>query len=255
MHLTGSRLSDLMIDMKRFYARHFAAVFMAAFAVAVTGLFSPVAVLSAGAEEVAGAVAEYCVTDSPLAVITAQLPDASAGVAYSQKLQAGGGKPPYTWNISTGFLPAGLSFNEKTGEISGTPKLSGAGRFTVRVTDSRDPAVSVSRVMTVTVRPPVLTIAEAVCPGGTARTSYNYKLQANGGFFPYVWSVSAGSLPAGLILNPATGVISGTPKAAGTAKFTVKVTDSQTPPAAATVNLSIKIEPPTTPNLWFSPIQ
>jgi hypothetical protein len=41
--------------------------------------------------------------------------------------------------------------------------------------------------------------------------------------------VTAGSLPQGLRLNKATGVISGTPKRAGTAKFTITVTDSGTP--------------------------
>ncbi len=62
-------------------------------------------------------------------------------------------------------------------------------------------------------------------PGGTNGVAYNQALAATGGNGALVWSISAGSLPAGLSLSPG-GVISGTPTTGGTANFTVKVADS-----------------------------
>lgn len=83
-----------------------------------------------------------------------------------------------------------------------------------------------------TLAPPTpagMTLATTALPAGTAGTAYTATLSATGGTTPYTWSVTAGSLPQGLRLNKATGVISGKPKHAGTAKFTITVTDSGTP--------------------------
>jgi len=89
-----------------------------------------------------------------------------------------------------------------------------------------------------------LTITTVELPAGTVGEAYSATLEATGGTTPYTWSVSDGSLPAGLSLNPATGEISGTPtKADVSADFTVKVTDSATPAQEDTAELSIKINP------------
>jgi hypothetical protein len=83
-----------------------------------------------------------------------------------------------------------------------------------------------------TLAPPApagMTLSTTALPAGTAGTAYTATLSATGGTAPYTWSVTAGSLPQGLRLNKATGVISGKPKRAGTAKFTITVTDSGTP--------------------------
>ncbi len=89
--------------------------------------------------------------------------------------------------------------------------------------------------------PPPLTITTASLPGGQVNLAYSQTLAATGGLTPYSWSVSTGALPAGLTLNAATGVISGTPSAIGTSNFTVKVTDSEAPTVSQTANLSITI--------------
>ncbi|MBI3097824.1 MAG: fibronectin type III domain-containing protein, partial [Planctomycetes bacterium] len=68
-------------------------------------------------------------------------------------------------------------------------------------------------------------------------------LSASGGNSPYTWAITVGSLPAGLTLSPATGVISGVPTSVGTPAFTVQVTDSTTPSAdTASQALSITID-------------
>ena len=66
----------------------------------------------------------------------ATLPAATVGVAYSQTLTASGGTAPYTYEVTTGTLPAGLTLNPDTGVISGTPTASGAFTFTITATDS-----------------------------------------------------------------------------------------------------------------------
>jgi hypothetical protein len=77
---------------------------------------------------------------------------------------------------------------------------------------------------------------------GTVGTPFSGALTASGGAAPYTFSIASGSLPAGLSLNPATGVISGTPSAAGTFNFTARVEDSTGGAAqSATVDCSITI--------------
>lgn len=192
------------------------------------------------------------VSDTQLAVTTTSLPAGAAGVVYSQELQASGGIIPYTWSISFGSLPTGLTVID-TGLICGTPVITGTSKFRVQVTDSQNPAVTVKKTLFIAINPPTLAISTASLPDGTARENYNQRLQANGGFFPYKWSVSAGKLPAGLSLKAVTGEISGRPTTAGISKFTVQVTDSQNPAVSVVTNLSIKIEPTVLPNMWFSP--
>lgn len=73
---------------------------------------------------------------TPPVITTTSLPDATQGVAYSQTLSATGGRPPYSWSLTAGSLPTGLSLNSSTGVISGTPTATGTSSFTVKVTDA-----------------------------------------------------------------------------------------------------------------------
>ncbi|RLC74760.1 MAG: hypothetical protein DRI61_16085, partial [Chloroflexi bacterium] len=72
----------------------------------------------------------------PLTITTEGLPDGIVGTEYSATLSASGGIPPYTWSISSGFLPNGLTLNSSTGAISGTPIEQGTYSFTVQVQDA-----------------------------------------------------------------------------------------------------------------------
>ena len=75
------------------------------------------------------------VPDSPPTVTTETLPGGTEGEVYSQTLTAKG-TAPITWGIASGTLPKGLSLNETTGEISGTPTAEGTAQFTVRALNS-----------------------------------------------------------------------------------------------------------------------
>jgi mRNA-degrading endonuclease toxin of MazEF toxin-antitoxin module len=76
---------------------------------------------------------------------------------------------------------------------------------------------------------------------GTVASAYQQTLSATGAWGAYSWSVSSGSLPAGLSLNAQTGVISGRPTAAGTSNFTMQVSGAGLPAQTATEALSITI--------------
>jgi hypothetical protein len=182
---------------------------------------------------------------SPFSVTTAALAGGTVGSAYSQTLQAAGGSSPYTWAITAGSLPAGLSLNASTGVISGT--LNGSGSFTVTATDSTAPTPLVASAnLSITASSgvqPLNVTTSGVLPPGTANSPYvGATLHATGGVTPYTWAITAGALPAGLSLNAATGAISGTPTAAGLANFTATATDAETPtPQTASSSFSIAI--------------
>jgi hypothetical protein len=160
---------------------------------------------------------------TPLTITTSSLPGASAGQAYTATLTASGGTTPYTWRGTS--LPSWLTLNASSGALSGTPPAGGSFTISVQVTDSTTPtAKSASRSFTVTVTALSITTASPL-PAGTAGTAYNSTtLAATGGTQPYTWVILSGNTD-GLSLDP-TGVISGTPQAAGSFNFTVQVTDN-----------------------------
>jgi len=180
----------------------------------------------------------------PPTISTSSLPGGTVGTAYSTTLAATGGTTPYTWSVTSGALPAGLSIAASTGVISGTPTTSGTASFTVQVKDANNSTAtkSLSIVVAAAAQPP--SISTSSLPGGTVNSSYSTTLTATGGKTPYSWSISSGSLPAGLSLAASTGIISGTPTASGTSSFTVKVTDSSSPAQTATKSLSIAVTAP-----------
>ena len=85
-----------------------------------------------------------------------------------------------------------------------------------------------------------LVVSTTSLSNGTVGSAYSQSLTATGGTAPYTWMAASGVLPAGLNLSTA-GVISGTPTAAGSANFTVSVTDSASPAATATMALTLNV--------------
>lgn len=73
-----------------------------------------------------------------LVISSTELPAATVGQKYSTDLAAMGGNRPYTWQLTSGKLPAGLTLNKTTGAITGTPtKGSVSSTFTVEVLDTK----------------------------------------------------------------------------------------------------------------------
>ncbi|MGN6610082.1 MAG: putative Ig domain-containing protein [Jatrophihabitans sp.] len=152
------------------------------------------------------------------------LPDATGGVAYSQTLTASGATGPYSFAVTSGTLPTGLTLTS-AGALAGTPSQYGSASFTVTATDSD--GISADQAYTLTVASPTVVLPSTLS-AGTFGTAYSQSVAASGGTAPYAYAVSAGTLPDGLTLDAATGALAGTPTAAGTFNFTVRATDSGT---------------------------
>jgi hypothetical protein len=154
------------------------------------------------------------------------------------RLQATGGKAPYTWTAS-GSWPAGLSFSAD-GIISGAAQTVGTFPARVSVSDSSSPGNTADAVVIITITPSTqqsLSITNTSL-SAIANTPLSYALSATGGVQPLTWT-ALGPLPAGLALS-SDGIITGTPTAAGSYTVSVKVTDSNG--TSATANLSITIQ-------------
>jgi large repetitive protein len=157
-----------------------------------------------------------------LTLSSSPLPAATAETAYSRTLTASGGTAPYTYAVTSGALPAGMSLNPTTGALSGTPTAAGSFNFTVTVTDHSGSEVMAAYSLTVSA--PTITVSPATLTVPAFGSAYNQTLTASGGTGSYTYSVAAGALPAGLALSSA-GVISGTPTTSGSFNFTVTAKD------------------------------
>src|SRR6185312_2159900 len=182
----------------------------------------------------------------PTIAVTCITSTGQVGVAYSSAFVASGGTAPYTYSITAGALPGGLTLNPATGAVTGTPTTAGTFNFTVTATDSTEGhAATTSSNCSIVISPPTIAVT-CITSTGTVGTPYSSAFVASGGTAPYTYAITAGALPAGLTLNPATGAVSGTPTSAGTFNFTVTATDSTGGTAATTSsNCSIVIAPPT----------
>ncbi|MBB1616513.1 IPT/TIG domain/outer membrane autotransporter barrel domain-containing protein [Pseudomonas sp. UMC65] len=239
------------------------------------------------------------------------LSNGTAGTPYSSTLSATGGTVPYSYSITSGSLPTGLSLNTGTGAISGIPSAAGTFNLTITATDtngatgsqaysitiniqapvasavsatvaanssanpiplslsggaatsvavasaashgtatasgtsiSYTPAAGFSgadsftytatnasgtsspATVTITVSAPSLVLTPASLGAGTAGSPYSATLSATGGTVPYSYSITSGSLPTGLNLNTASGLISGTPITSGSSNLVITATDA-----------------------------
>ncbi|MFM2183508.1 MAG: hypothetical protein RJB61_1802, partial [Actinomycetota bacterium] len=155
-----------------------------------------------------------------LYISTSSLPAAGQSLSYSTTLVASSGTTPYRWTSTA--LPAGLYLTESSGELWGTPTVSGNFTITFSVADSAGNSASRAMSLAISAAPLITTtsLVPAMVSVPVSRT-----LSSSGGAAPISWAVASGTLPTGLTLST-TGVLSGTPSAAGVFEFTARITDS-----------------------------
>ena len=144
--------------------------------------------------------------------------------------------PAATLTYGATGLPAGLGIDPSTGTVSGTPTTVGVSTVTVTVRDSLGFSGTTGFTWTVNGPPSITTTS---LPAATEGVAYSTTLEATGGSVPYTWTLTAGTLPAGLSLDAATGVISGTPTASGVEGLTVTVTDAAALSSTADLTLTV----------------
>ncbi|CAG2098266.1 putative Ig domain-containing protein [Xanthomonas arboricola pv. juglandis] len=179
----------------------------------------------------------------PIVVAPSTLPAATRGTAYSQTLSASGGTAPYTYALASGTLPAGITL-ASNGTLSGTATVEGSFNFTVTATDAN--TFTATQAYALTVAGPNLVLPASTLPAGTAGQAYSAAITpATGGTAPYTYALTGGVLPAGVVVDAATGALSGTPTVAGTFNFTLTASDSTPSPAAqASRNYALTIAAP-----------
>ncbi len=143
------------------------------------------------------------------------------GVALNQQLAASGGTAPYEFVVTAGNLPVGVSLSS-TGLLSGTPTAAAASNFTVKLSDAN--VLMASKVFSLSVISDLSVLTTSLLTP-VRNVAFSQRLVGSGGTAPYTWTLSAGSLPAGLSLSSA-GVVSGIPSlTASSSTFTVRLTD------------------------------
>jgi uncharacterized protein (TIGR03437 family) len=197
-----------------------------------------------------------------VAITTTSLPDASVGQSYMTaddgvvRLTATGGSGLYHWTYSSFSTPStggtydGLSFSV-AGVISGTPNATGTLTFYAQATDrSNTSDVSAAVQFSITIDACVSTITPASpLPNGEVGIAYApVVFAASGCTAPYTYSATGATLsaafPQGLTFMSSTGILSGTPTAAGT--FNIVVTAVDAIQEITTAQYSITINPPPT---------
>ena len=201
--------------------------------------------------------------NGPTALLISQITLAQGvpGVSYKQLLVVTGGQTPYTWSISAGTLPPGLTLTSD-GVISGTPTTTGTYNFTAQVVDSQVPTKAADTAgFSIVINPP-LTLASIPLASGEVGSDYQQSIVASNGVQPYGYSVAFGSLPPcapnppcnngvmslttnaqpmgggannATIATPAGGLLSD----AGTFNFTIQATDAIGEVATATFSITV----------------
>lgn len=143
-------------------------------------------------------------------------------VPFNQVLTASGGAPPYTFAVSAGALPTGITL-AADGTLSGVATQNGSFGVTVTVTDANGNTGEGAYALAIDA--PVISLSPGTLPQASIGTPYNQAIQASGGRAPYVFALSGGTLPNGLVLGT-DGVLSGAPTSGGTFEIAVQASDS-----------------------------
>lgn len=172
---------------------------------------------------------DFTINTSGCSTITlspSSLPAGVIGAAYNQQITASGGTASYSYSVTLGMPPPGLTL-ALDGSLTGTPTASGSFSFSVTATDSNlcTGAGSYQVAVSNTSGCPAITLSPSSLQAGVIGTFYSQQITGSGGTAPYNFALSSGALPSGLVLA-SDGSLTGTPTAVGSFSFSVTATDS-----------------------------
>ncbi|MBF0543564.1 MAG: putative Ig domain-containing protein [Candidatus Riflebacteria bacterium] len=161
--------------------------------------------------------------ENSLIISTSSIPSwTNAFATYTATLSASGGLGELKWEILSGNIPPGLTFNTG-GTLTGNPTSVGSYSFIIKVTDSMGKSSTAEIKLNVVSD---LIVSSSIATSMEANSSFSGLFGASGGVPPYSFLIISGNLPVGLSME-SDGKISGTPTTAGTYAFSVRVTDSK----------------------------
>ncbi|MEI2302278.1 putative Ig domain-containing protein [Ensifer sp. MJa1] len=180
------------------------------------------------------------------------LPSAVGGVSYNATISADAGTAPYSYAITSGALPAGLTLDSSSGAISGRPSGDGDFRFTVTATDANGAIGQASYQLAVSSGNFVFSPSGGALPDAMVGEDYSSSISATGGVGALVYSLKSGDLPKGMVLNVSTGEMTGplaTDATPDTYRFTIAVTDSRGASGSAAYTLTLNARSVTAPDV------
>jgi hypothetical protein len=163
------------------------------------------------------------------------LPACTESRPYPTILPVTGGTAPFAWSLESGTAPT-LRGVDPTGAFTGVCRAAGIYSGTYRVTDASGATATGPLSVTVNPYPSILTLR--LPPAGRDRP-YLTRIEGAGGTPPFAFSLAAGVLPAGLVLDEIAGTVSGTPSASGSFPLDVRCRDSCGAVASAQWTLTV----------------
>jgi hypothetical protein len=179
------------------------------------------------------------IAPATLTITTASLPNGQVGTSYSATLTATGGTPPYAWALTSGALPAGLTFSA-SGVLSGKPTATASGAaLTFKVSDSGSPVQTQSKTLPLTINPAgVISVSVSPARAGLAIGQKLVVIATTNDTAGVTWSIS----PSGGSFNP-TSSMSGAkvtftaPSSAGV--YTVTATSVTSPSVSGSLTVGV----------------
>jgi hypothetical protein len=176
--------------------------------------------------------------------------DAGLGAGYSLALFAQGGTPPYSWSVSAGALPTGITiqgpgqnlsrdFGPGIVYLSGKMLQLGLYNFTLKVTDAANNTATQAFTWNVSPLWWEYTNFPIAATTLTYSTPYSQQILMMGGSGSYTTWAPVTPMPPGLSINSTTGLISGAPTNTGSFNPQVQVTDSAGNTSAPNIHFNI----------------